>query len=130
MPRQVLEALGLSADQVDGEPRDVDGLVGLLGRGDATAARVHKTRRRFSGAGCLAELTTMKVGAHTVDTIAIESEDAAAVSALVDRLGFALQPNVSMARGLKELIGFGGARYAVIDVGTNSVKLHVAERSR
>ena len=30
------------------------------------------------------------------------------VSALVDRLGFALQPNVSMARGLKELIGFGG----------------------
>ena len=125
----VLDALGLSPDQVDGEPRDVDGLMSLLGRDDATAARVHKVRRRFKGAGCSAELTTLTVGEHTVDTIAIESEDAATVTALVDRLGFALQPNVSMARGLKELIGFGGARYAVIDVGTNSVKLHVAERS-
>jgi exopolyphosphatase/guanosine-5'-triphosphate,3'-diphosphate pyrophosphatase len=125
----VLDALGLSPDQVDGEPRDVDGLMSLLGRDDAIAARVHKVRRRFKGAGCSAELTTLTVGEHTVHTIAIESEDAAAVTALVDRLGFALQPNVSMARGLKELIGFGGARYGVIDVGTNSVKLHVAEGS-
>jgi exopolyphosphatase/guanosine-5'-triphosphate,3'-diphosphate pyrophosphatase len=34
-----------------------------------------------------------------------------------------------MARGLKTLAGFGARRYAVIDVGTNSVKLHVGERS-
>ena len=33
-----------------------------------------------------------------------------------------------MVRGLKALIGFGTMRYAVIDVGTNSVKLHVGER--
>ena len=99
MPRRCSRRSALSPDQVDGEPRDVDGLMGLLGRDDATAARVHKTRRRFTGAGCIAELTTLTVGAHTVDTIAIESEDAAAVAALVARLGFALQPNMSMARG-------------------------------
>jgi exopolyphosphatase/guanosine-5'-triphosphate,3'-diphosphate pyrophosphatase len=33
-----------------------------------------------------------------------------------------------MARGLKALAGFGGRRYAVIDVGTNSVKFHIGER--
>ena len=33
-----------------------------------------------------------------------------------------------MARGLKALVGFGTVRHAVIDVGTNSVKLHVGER--
>ena len=33
-----------------------------------------------------------------------------------------------MARGLKALVGFGTERYAVIDVGTNSVKLHIADR--
>jgi exopolyphosphatase/guanosine-5'-triphosphate,3'-diphosphate pyrophosphatase len=33
-----------------------------------------------------------------------------------------------VARGIKTLVGFGAKRYAVIDVGTNSVKFHVAER--
>jgi exopolyphosphatase/guanosine-5'-triphosphate,3'-diphosphate pyrophosphatase len=33
-----------------------------------------------------------------------------------------------MARGLKTLVGVGSERFAVIDVGTNSVKLHVGER--
>ena len=43
--------------------------------------------------------------------------------------GLASRPNVSFARGLKALVGFGTQRYAVIDVGTNSVKFHVGERS-
>jgi exopolyphosphatase/guanosine-5'-triphosphate,3'-diphosphate pyrophosphatase len=34
-----------------------------------------------------------------------------------------------MARGLKALTGIGAHRFAVIDVGTNSVKFHVAERA-
>ena len=33
-----------------------------------------------------------------------------------------------MARGLKALAGFGARRFAVIDVGTNSIKFHVGER--
>jgi exopolyphosphatase/guanosine-5'-triphosphate,3'-diphosphate pyrophosphatase len=35
-----------------------------------------------------------------------------------------------MARGLKALVGFGGERYAAIDVGTNSVKLYIGEREQ
>ena len=35
---------------------------------------------------------------------------------------------MSFARGLKALVRFGTERYAVIDVGTNSVKFHVGER--
>ena len=38
-------------------------------------------------------------------------------------------PNVSFPRGLKALAGFGGSRFAVIDVGTNSVKFHVGEHA-
>ena len=49
--------------------------------------------------------------------------------AAVRELGLASRPNVSVARGLKALVGFGTQRYAVIDVGTNSVKFHVGERS-
>ena len=37
-------------------------------------------------------------------------------------------PTSSFARGLKALVGFGVERYAVIDVGTNSVKFHIGER--
>ena len=61
-------------------------------------------------------------------TIAIESEDPALVSATVRELGLAGRPNVCLARGLKTILGIATARYAVIDVGTNSVKLHVGER--
>jgi exopolyphosphatase/guanosine-5'-triphosphate,3'-diphosphate pyrophosphatase len=32
-----------------------------------------------------------------------------------------------VARGLKSLVGFGSRRYAVIDIGTNSVKYHLGE---
>ena len=36
---------------------------------------------------------------------------------------------MSFARGLKTLVRFGSERYAVVDVGTNSVKFHIGERS-
>ena len=48
--------------------------------------------------------------------------------ATVRELGLAARPNVSFLRGLKALVGFGVERFAVIDVGTNSVKFHIAER--
>ncbi len=123
----VRAALGLPEGDTT-EVRDVDGLLGLLGRDDVTAVRLHKTRRRSTGGGCALELTTITTPDATTDTIAIESEDPASVTALVERLGFQLRPNVNMARGLKELTGFGSDRFAAIDVGTNSVKFHLAER--
>ena len=48
--------------------------------------------------------------------------------AAVRSLGLEARANVCMVRGLKVLTSFGLVRYAVIDVGTNSVKLHVGER--
>ena len=96
---------------------------------DLLAVDVHKRRERYTIGGCMAELTDVHTGQHATRTIAIESDDAAAVVATVRRLGLTPRPNVSYARGLKSLLRFGTERYAVVDVGTNSVKFHIAERS-
>ena len=48
--------------------------------------------------------------------------------AAVREPGRGSRPNVSFPRGLKTLLGLGAHRFAVIDVGTNSVKFHVGER--
>jgi exopolyphosphatase / guanosine-5'-triphosphate,3'-diphosphate pyrophosphatase len=98
--------------------RPADGLV---------AVNVHKRRQRFSFAGCAAELTDVRTGDRATRTIAVESEDRARVLAAVRELGLALRPNVNYPRGLRALLGLGARRFAVIDVGTNSVNVHVAE---
>ncbi|MDA0181354.1 hypothetical protein OJ997_13695 [Solirubrobacter phytolaccae] len=95
----------------------------------ALAAPVHKRRAHYRLDGCLAELSELRVGEHSTRTIVIEGEDPRRVIAAVRKLGLAGRRNVSVARGIKALLGVGAHRYAVIDVGTNSVKLHVAERS-
>ncbi len=77
----------------------------------------------------MAELTEVRTAQGSRRTIAVESEDATRVIAAVRELGLGSRRNVNMARGLKALVGFGSRRYAVIDVGTNSVKFHVGERA-
>jgi exopolyphosphatase/guanosine-5'-triphosphate,3'-diphosphate pyrophosphatase len=128
----VLAALGLTLPPaLVRSEYELDELVEevLKGTEEVEVVPVNKTRRRFSASGCLAESTTIEGGGRVSETIAVESEDPAHVEALVRRLGFPIEPNVCVPRGLKELVGFGTARYAVIDVGTNSVKFHVAERT-
>ena len=49
--------------------------------------------------------------------------------ATVLRLGLELRPNVSVPRELKTLARLDAHRFAVIDVGTNSVKFHLGERA-
>ncbi|MGH9252758.1 MAG: Ppx/GppA family phosphatase, partial [Acidimicrobiales bacterium] len=73
--------------------------------------------------------TNVRTGRASTRTIAIESDDATRVIAAVREVGLASRPNVSFARGLKALIRFVEERYAVVDVGTNSVKFHIGERS-
>ena len=63
-------------------------------------------------------------------TIAVESEDAAAVMRAVRELGLGGYTNTSYPRGLKALIDDEPERYAVIDAGTNSIKFHIAEQRR
>lgn len=95
---------------------------------DLLAVDVHKRRERYTLGGCMAELTEVRTAQTATRTIAIESEDPDEVIAVLHGLGLRPIPNVSFPRGLKSLLGFGDERYAVIDVGTNSVKLHLGER--
>jgi exopolyphosphatase/guanosine-5'-triphosphate,3'-diphosphate pyrophosphatase len=78
--------------------------------------------------GCTAEVSDVVADGRPTRTIAIESEDAAAVIAAVRSVGLGGYVNTSYPKGLRALIDGAPARYAVIDVGTNSVKFHVGER--
>jgi exopolyphosphatase / guanosine-5'-triphosphate,3'-diphosphate pyrophosphatase len=120
--RVVLEALELPVPDLDRASFEVEDLVRL----GAREVAVHKLRRHYTLEGCLAELSEVSVADGATRTIAVESEDTDRVAAAVRSLGLPLQPNTCMARGLKALVG---ARYAVIDVGTNSVKFYVARRN-
>ena len=91
-------------------------------------ARVHKRRVRYTVGGCVAEVTDVRADATATRTIAIEAEDAAAVVSAVASVGLGGYLNTNYAVGLRALLDGVPERYAVIDVGTNSVKLHVGER--
>ncbi|WP_295459000.1 hypothetical protein [uncultured Thiodictyon sp.] len=133
---QVFAALGLPVPTL---ARDVYSLNELTREVIAPEPRlhvlaVHKERARYLVDGCITELTRVTAGGRQVQTLAVESEDAAAVLALVRRLGFAGVPNQSYPRGLTAL-GAGASRpgvdrlrVAVIDLGTNSVKFYIGER--
>ena len=93
------------------------------------AVPVRKRRAHYTVSGCMAELTDVRTDNGSTRTIAVESEDPARVLAAVRELGLDTRSNVSFPRGLKALLGIGARRYAAIDVGTNSVKFHIGERS-
>jgi exopolyphosphatase/guanosine-5'-triphosphate,3'-diphosphate pyrophosphatase len=88
---------------------------------------VRKRRVRHTVEGCIGELTDLEVGPWRTRTIAIESEDQAAVGAAVRAVGEDARVNTSYPRGLCALFDGEPPRYATIDVGTNSVKFHVAQ---
>ena len=90
---------------------------------------VHKRRTHATVAGLLAEITDVVAGGRATMTIAIESEDAAALIAAVRGLHLDGYRNTSYPRGLAALLDDAPVRDAVIDVGTNSVKLVVGERT-
>jgi exopolyphosphatase/guanosine-5'-triphosphate,3'-diphosphate pyrophosphatase len=126
----VLEGLGAEAPPPAREAYTLDELLDELVRSndELLALQVHKRRERHTFGGCAAELTNVRTGHGSTRTIALESTDPRAVIAAVRALGLASRRNVSYPRGLATLAGFGARRFAVIDVGTNSVKLHVGER--
>ena len=76
----------------------------------------------------MAELSDVVANGKPTRTIAVESEDAAAVIRAVRELGLGGYRNTSYPLGLAALIDDAPERYAVIDVGTNSVKFHIGER--
>ncbi len=92
------------------------------------AVMTHKRRSHYLVDGARAEICELRTDQGSTRSLVIESEDPARVMAAVRSLGLEGRANVCMVRGLKVLTSFGMLRYAVIDVGTNSVKLHVGER--
>jgi exopolyphosphatase / guanosine-5'-triphosphate,3'-diphosphate pyrophosphatase len=89
---------------------------------------VHKRRVRYTLGGCMAEIAEVEADGRTARTIAVESEDASAVLAAVRGIDLDTYVNTSYPRWLAALIDAGPARFAVIDVGTNSVKFHIGQR--
>jgi exopolyphosphatase / guanosine-5'-triphosphate,3'-diphosphate pyrophosphatase len=122
--KQVLTELGITAPLAGSEYT----LEELLGE-DLLTVEVHKRRERHTIDGCMAELTEIRTEHGSTRTLALESEDPARVLAVVGDLGLASRRNVNVARGLKTLVGFGAHRYAVLDIGTNSVKFIIGERA-
>jgi exopolyphosphatase/guanosine-5'-triphosphate,3'-diphosphate pyrophosphatase len=128
--RTVMTALGRSADEVGWDSYTLDELLAELVTPNRalTAVQVHKKRAHYLVSGAMTEVSEVRAGTKNARTIAVESEDPALVTAALGKLLVTDLPNVCMARGLKTLVGFDPVRFAVIDVGTNSVKLHVGER--
>ncbi len=128
--RSVLAALNVPLSPLARDAYSVDELVDevVRPRADLAAVEVHKRRARYEIGGCMTELTDVRTSGGSTRTVAVESEDPERVTAVVRELGLGGRPNTSYPRGLKALLGFGAGRYAVIDIGTNSVKFHIGER--
>ncbi len=127
----VFESLRLPTPPLDREAYTLDQFVAELAgpSGRMRAVNVHKRRVRYVVGGCTAEVSEVVADGRPTRTVAIESEDAAAVVAAVRSVGLGGFVNTSYPRGLAALVDDEPARYAVIDVGTNSVKFHVGERA-
>ncbi len=127
----VFASLHLAAPALDAETATrfeqfIDELV--VPSGVLRLVQVHKRRVRYIVGGCTSEVTDIKAEGSTIRSIAIESENASAVVAAVASVGLGGYLNTSYPRGLRALLDAAPERYAVIDVGTNSVKFHIAER--
>ena len=110
-------ALHLRGAAPRGRPRD-----------DVRVVDVHKVRHRSVLDGCMVEHTELTADGRTTTTVAVESPDQELVTATVPRLGLRGRPNTCVAQGIRSLLDWWPTRFAVIDVGTNSVKLTAGDR--
>ena len=126
---QVLQALGLPLPSPVPDTLTQDDFMARFAApgGSVRAVPVHKRRVRYLIGGCTAELSEVTAEGRGTRTLAVESEDAAAVMAAVRSLGLGGWVNTSYPRGLAALVDGSAERYAVIDAGTNSIKFIVAE---
>ncbi|MDR6757877.1 exopolyphosphatase/guanosine-5'-triphosphate,3'-diphosphate pyrophosphatase [Mycoplana sp. BE70] len=127
---KVFEALGLSAPRFTRDAYTLDQFINevALPSGALRPVTVRKRRVRYKVNGCTSELTDVQAEDKSTRTIAIEGEDASAVVTAVASVGLSGYFNMNYEAGLKRLLDAAPERYAVIDVGTNSVKLHIGER--
>ena len=126
----VTQALHLPSTPSDDAAASLEGFLAEVVRPDGAvrAVKVHKRRVRYTVGGCTSEVSDVTADGRPIRTIAIEAEDPAAVIAAVRSVGLGGYVNTSYPVGLAALLDGRPPRYAVIDVGTNSVKFHVGER--
>jgi exopolyphosphatase/guanosine-5'-triphosphate,3'-diphosphate pyrophosphatase len=125
----VLLQLGHEVDLPEGDVETIDDMLETLSViPGSTWVGVVKRRTRYSVNRCSAEVTRLEAGGHEFLTIAVEGTDRDAIRRTVKDAGLAGYQNSSYVKGLKTLLGQMRPRYAVIDIGTNSVKFHIAER--
>jgi exopolyphosphatase/guanosine-5'-triphosphate,3'-diphosphate pyrophosphatase len=127
---RVLDALRVERPTLERESYSLEQfLTEIVAPADGVCqVQVHKRRARYTVAGAQAELTDVVADGHETRTIAVESEDPALVRAAIEELGLTGYVNTAYPRGITALLEERPARYAVIDIGTNSVKFHVGER--
>jgi exopolyphosphatase / guanosine-5'-triphosphate,3'-diphosphate pyrophosphatase len=127
---KVLTALGVDPPSLEREAYTLEQLIDELITPTAgvSAVKVHKRRRRFTIDGNMAEISEVTADGRPTGTVAVEGTDTDALIGAVQRSGLGRFVNVSYPRGLRALLGSELPRYAVIDVGTNSVKFHIGER--
>jgi exopolyphosphatase/guanosine-5'-triphosphate,3'-diphosphate pyrophosphatase len=104
---RVFDALGVPPPHL---ARDAYGLDQFLAElveptGAVRVVRVHKRRVRYALGGCRAEVADLEVDGRLARTIAVESEDAAAVIAAVRGIDLDGHANTSYPRGLAALGG-------------------------
>ncbi|MGZ5096429.1 MAG: hypothetical protein ACXWCH_35410 [Burkholderiales bacterium] len=74
-------------------------------RADLRAVRVHKSRRAFTFAGCIAELVRLAVDSRTLESFSLEHEDPKRVLAALLKLGFDGHANTNYSLGLRRALG-------------------------
>ena len=123
------EVLGLDLPKLDREAYTLDQLLAEVIEPDGRLrpVEVHKRRVRYTVGGCMAEVSDVEVNGEPIRTIALEATDPSAVISSVSAMGLGGYVNTSYPRGLAAVLDQDPARFAVIDVGTNSVKFHIAE---
>jgi exopolyphosphatase/guanosine-5'-triphosphate,3'-diphosphate pyrophosphatase len=128
--RRVFDAMETPTPTLKRDMYSLDEFVDeLIEPSTVRSVNVHKHRVRYMVGGCMAELTDVVVdGGHT-RTIAVESENPAGVAAAVHGLGLDGYLNTNYPLGLRRVLDEQPDRFAVIDVGTNSVKFHLAEHA-
>jgi exopolyphosphatase / guanosine-5'-triphosphate,3'-diphosphate pyrophosphatase len=95
---------------------------------DLRVVEVHKSRHRSVLDDCMVEYTEVTAGGKSIKTVAVESPDPELVCRTIGKLGLEGRRNTCVATGLRSLLGWEPSRFAVLDVGTNSVKFIIGER--
>src|SRR5262245_58694179 len=123
----VIETMGIDGPADPPAETSLEAFQAIVDADDrATTVPVHKRRVRYTIGGCMAERSEIESNGRTIVTVAVESTDQAGVVAAVESLGLGDYLNTSYMLAMAHLRDGLRGRYAVIDVGTNSVKFIVA----